>query len=762
MPATIRLTWDDPTTGDRRELAAALPITIGRGPYNTLPLNSTVVSREHARLETEGNRLLIQDLGSTNGIFINGQRVQSAYLQDGELFQIGPFTFTILVETLPPPPETITLQWRKSDDDTVHTVTLPLPIEIGRSDENTLPLPGPKVSRHHATINWQDGNWVLVDNASTNGTYLNGERCGWAIIPPDNEIQIGDYLLRVLLPETTPQAADDDQTQPGLPSPARALDQTAIYSPALDESDPGGPPTLHPREPIPAFPPPLFSQYQLIPLAELQQLDLPLEETTYLTLGGGLGSFIWVDHLLICGVKPAEVVAIGVEPKPYSRFQRLAVNSQILADVRLRSSSDACPDNLWGWPGYALREIWRDLKQGRLSQALHLAWQIFGEPDLAETYTPRSGDVIAAIERETARIGWERIWRFGRVRAIRKTDDERYVIAYSQTRPGAGRIHKLILARYLHLAVGYPAVRFLPDLQQYREKTHDFKSVVNAYEEHNHVYEHLRLHGGTVLVRGRGIVAARIIQRLAETRRINADIHIIHLMQIPVFKGSNYGRARRSTYQHWEYQAFSWPKACWGGDLRFLLEKVPDDDRDQLLNDLGGTTTPHNSAWAAMLEAGLREGWYKIRFGSVERVERDETTGKLNTIIRGKTALEGSLELLADFIIDATGLAANLEGNPLLKDLVQHYHLPRNIKDRLKVTTDFEVAEMRNGRARMFASGVATLGGAFAPVDSFLGLQYAALRSLDLLARERIPGLLALNAFRSALQWLRWARGVAP
>ncbi len=44
----------------------------------------------------------------------------------------------------------------------------------------------------------------------------------------------------------------------------------------------------------------------------------------------------------------------------------------------------------------------------------------------------------------------------------------------------------------------------------------DFHSVVNAYENHEQVYDHLRKHGGLVLVRGRGIVASRILQRCCD------------------------------------------------------------------------------------------------------------------------------------------------------------------------------------------------------------------------------------------------------
>jgi hypothetical protein len=93
---------------------------------------------------------------------------------------------------------------------------------------------------------------------------------------------------------------------------------------------------------------------------------------------------------------------------------------------------------------------------------------------------------------------------------------------------------------------------------------------------------------------------------------------------------------------------------------------------------------------------------------------------------------------------------------------LEHHDLGRNPKGRLKVANDFEIIGMENGNGRMYASGAMTLGGPYAAVDSFLGLQYAAQRSVDSLTRHRAPGLRRLNGFRSISQWLRWARGVAP
>jgi len=57
---------------------------------------------------------------------------------------------------------------------------------------------------------------------------------------------------------------------------------------------------------------------------------------------------------------------------------------------------------------------------------------------------------------------------------------------------------------------------------------------------------------------------------------------------------------------------------------------------------------------------------------------------------------------------------------------------------------------------------VMTLGGPHAVVDSFLGLQYAALRSVEDLLAQHAPGLRSLTPIRSFSQWFRWIQGVQP
>src|SRR3972149_3698419 len=50
--------------------------TIGREAGNDIIINDPQVSRHHARLTLQGNAYILEDLGSTNGSFVNGRRVR--------------------------------------------------------------------------------------------------------------------------------------------------------------------------------------------------------------------------------------------------------------------------------------------------------------------------------------------------------------------------------------------------------------------------------------------------------------------------------------------------------------------------------------------------------------------------------------------------------------------------------------------------------------------------------------------------------------
>jgi len=65
------------------------PITIGRSPDNDLAVDNLAVSNYHARVYYEAGRLVVEDLDSLNGTFVNNLRVERATLHDGDQIWIG-------------------------------------------------------------------------------------------------------------------------------------------------------------------------------------------------------------------------------------------------------------------------------------------------------------------------------------------------------------------------------------------------------------------------------------------------------------------------------------------------------------------------------------------------------------------------------------------------------------------------------------------------------------------------------------------------
>ena len=65
------------------------PVTIGRSPDNDIPIDNLAVSNYHARVYAEAGSLVVEDLNSLNGSFLNDIRVERAMLKDGDAILIG-------------------------------------------------------------------------------------------------------------------------------------------------------------------------------------------------------------------------------------------------------------------------------------------------------------------------------------------------------------------------------------------------------------------------------------------------------------------------------------------------------------------------------------------------------------------------------------------------------------------------------------------------------------------------------------------------
>jgi pSer/pThr/pTyr-binding forkhead associated (FHA) protein len=72
-------------------LLAADSTTVGRHPDSDIFLDDVTVSRHHCRFIVDGESVIVEDSGSTNGTYVNGSRVDRTGLQPGDEVLIGRF-----------------------------------------------------------------------------------------------------------------------------------------------------------------------------------------------------------------------------------------------------------------------------------------------------------------------------------------------------------------------------------------------------------------------------------------------------------------------------------------------------------------------------------------------------------------------------------------------------------------------------------------------------------------------------------------------
>lgn len=93
-PQQVRL-----VSSDGRQFAIAIGSTvIGRGDSAQVRLADVGISRQHARIDYDGTRIVLTDLGSTNGTTVNGNRISAAALQHGDVIQLGTTTLTFRLD----------------------------------------------------------------------------------------------------------------------------------------------------------------------------------------------------------------------------------------------------------------------------------------------------------------------------------------------------------------------------------------------------------------------------------------------------------------------------------------------------------------------------------------------------------------------------------------------------------------------------------------------------------------------------------------
>lgn len=165
-------------------------ITIGRGRKNGIIIQDNEVSRTHCRLVRVLDDYEIHDLGSTNGTFVSGQKLDESgwllsehcMLELGDSITLEYFPSESSTSTLPPLNIStealkekvyyLIISQRSQEQPEIYVLDRPI-IAIGRHVDNDIILDEPEVSRHHMQLVLSTKGYTVEDLNTVNGTALN-------------------------------------------------------------------------------------------------------------------------------------------------------------------------------------------------------------------------------------------------------------------------------------------------------------------------------------------------------------------------------------------------------------------------------------------------------------------------------------------------------------------------------------------------------------------------------------------------------------
>lgn len=219
---------------------------LGRAEDNDVVLSDVGVSRRHSRLIVSRDSVRIEDLGSGNGTYYRGFRVQSQQVEDGDELVLDPFVLQLRIRGTTKKEAGAEEAGSSARLDVVAggglaRSTYPLTargLTIGRSETRDIVVPDPAASRHHCSVLPRDGAWSLRDMGSANGVFVNGIRVRESLLVDGDRIRIGNTEFRLSLgasdggqlDSTTSRstresfAALGGNTEPELRIPGRTVD----------------------------------------------------------------------------------------------------------------------------------------------------------------------------------------------------------------------------------------------------------------------------------------------------------------------------------------------------------------------------------------------------------------------------------------------------------------------------------------------------------------------------------------------------------
>ncbi|MQA05989.1 MAG: FHA domain-containing protein [Streptosporangiales bacterium] len=189
--------------GQPRQFQRGETVLIGRSPDCQILLDDNRMSRHHAQIAYEEDGWVLRDLGSRNGTFIGPTRVVRLNIAEPCAVRFGNPTNGQLVVLQPGtsasgPVAQVPMAEAPQMREPSSTHQVANQIKLGRAPDNDIVLGDLLASRYHTEVRRTQGGFEVIDLASRNGTYLNGQRVSQAPFAPGDLLSIGhhQFVLR--------------------------------------------------------------------------------------------------------------------------------------------------------------------------------------------------------------------------------------------------------------------------------------------------------------------------------------------------------------------------------------------------------------------------------------------------------------------------------------------------------------------------------------------------------------------------------------
>ncbi len=99
QPMQVELYGQNGATGSRKFVLEKFPVEIGRSRAVGVQVNDPAVNSRHCLIARENGAVIVRDLNTKAGTFVNGERVETAELRPGDRLRVGTCTFLVQFDT---------------------------------------------------------------------------------------------------------------------------------------------------------------------------------------------------------------------------------------------------------------------------------------------------------------------------------------------------------------------------------------------------------------------------------------------------------------------------------------------------------------------------------------------------------------------------------------------------------------------------------------------------------------------------------------